>query len=73
MPANHELAANAAGQFQLDQAGQEPDMVQPLGSVLAGLLLVFPQERGQLQHLKMMGEQDLRGLCHCTTSDSRDM
>jgi len=53
MPANHDLAANAAGQFQLDQAGEELDMVQLLGGALAGQILVFAHEGRQLQRLLM--------------------
>jgi len=52
-PANHDLAANAAGQFQLDQAGEELDMVQLLGGALAGQILVFAHEGRQLQRLLM--------------------
>jgi hypothetical protein len=66
-------ASFAVDQFQLDQAGQELDMVLPFGCTLARELAIFPQEGRQLQRLQMMGEQDLRGLGHCTASDSRDM
>jgi len=31
MPANHDLAANAADQLGFDQARKEPDVIQPLG------------------------------------------
>ena len=60
-------------QFQLDQAGEELDMIQPLGGALACLFLIFPQEGGQLQRLEVMGEQDLRGLGHSAASDIRAM
>jgi hypothetical protein len=63
----------AVDQFQFDQARQELDMVQPFGGALARNLLVFPQERGQLQRLRMVGKQDLRGLGHAASPDSRDM
>ena len=48
-------------------------MVLPFGGALAGELLVFPQEGGQLQRLQMIREQDLRGLGHAASPDSRDM
>ena len=66
-------AAFAVDQFQLDEAREEPDMVQTLGGTLAGLLVVFAQEGRQLQGLEVMGEQDLRGLGHAASSDSRVM
>ena len=55
--------------------GRESQTVTVLtfGGALACNLLVFPQECGQLQHLQMMGEQDLRGLGHAASPDSRDM
>jgi len=67
------LAAHAAGQFQLHQAGQELDMVEPLGGALAGQLFILPQEGGQLQRLQMIREQDLRSVGHAASPDSRAM
>ena len=61
----------AVDQFQLDQAGQELDMIQPFRGALSGELLVFPQEGGQLQRLEMIREQDLRDVGHAASSDIR--
>jgi len=47
-------ASFAVYQFQFDQAGQELNMVEPLGGALAGQFGVFPQDRRQLQRLEMM-------------------
>lgn len=60
-------------QLELDQTRQELDMIQPLGGALTSKLLVFPQKRGQLQRLEMVREQDLRGVGHAASPDSRDM
>jgi hypothetical protein len=59
----------AVDQFQLDQAGQELDVVPAFGRALAGMLVVFPQECRQLEGLEVMGEQDLRGVGHCAASE----
>ncbi len=55
------------------QPGEEPDMVEPLGRALASELVVFPQERRQLQRLEMMGEQELGSLRHAASPDTRHM
>ena len=65
--------AFAVDQFQLHQAGQELDMVQPLGGALARQLLILPQEGGQLQRLEVIREQDLRSRGHAASPDSRAM
>ena len=51
-------------QFQFHQTGQEPDMVQPLGSALARQLVVFPEEGWQLQRLEVVGAQEFGGVGH---------
>ena len=60
-------------QLQLDQAREELDVIQPFSRILAGELVVFPEEGRQLQGLQVMREQDLRGLGHAAFPDSRDM
>jgi len=89
MPANHKLAANAADQLEFDQAGEELDMVQPLGGAPRAKSRRQPTWRPpppggpasrirvrqgrQLQRLQMMGKQDLRGLGHSAASAIRAM
>jgi hypothetical protein len=63
----------AVDQLQLHQPGEEPHVVEPLGGAVAGQLVVFPQERRQLQRLEMMGEQDLGGFRHAAPADTRHM
>lgn len=63
----------AVDQLQLDQAGQELDVIQPFGGTLAGQLLVLPQEGGELQRLQVMGKQDLRSIGHAASPDSSAM
>ena len=63
----------AVDELQLHQPGEEADMVEPLGGALAGELLVFPQEGRQLQRLEMMGEQDLGGVGHAASPETRHM
>jgi hypothetical protein len=60
-------------QLQLDQASEKADMVEAFGRALAGQLLVFPQERRQLQRLEVMGEQDLGGVRHAASPETRHM
>ena len=63
----------AVDQLQFDETREEPDVIQFLGGALAGQLLVFPKECRKLQRLEVVGEQDLRGLGHAASPDSRDM
>lgn len=63
----------AVDQFQFHEARQELDMVQPFGGALTRNPLVFPQERGQLQRLQMVGKQELRGLGHSAAFDIKAM
>ena len=56
-PLDH--AAFTIDQFQLGQTDKIPHMVGALGGALAGLLVVFPQERRQLEGLEVMGQQEL--------------
>ena len=63
----------AVDQLQLHQPGEEADMVQALGGALPGELLVFPQEGRQLQRLEVMGEQDLGGVGHAASPETRHM
>jgi hypothetical protein len=60
-------------QFQLDQTGQELNVVLALGRALPGELVVFPQEGRQLQRLQVMCQQDLWRIGHAASSDSRHM
>jgi len=60
-------------QFQFHQSGEETDMVQSLGSALAGQLVVFPEEGRQLQCLEMMREQEFRGVRHDASPAIRHM
>ncbi len=66
-------ASFAIDQFQLDQSGQEPHVVQALGRALAGELVILPEEGRQLQGLQVMREQDLRRLGHAASPDIRHM
>ena len=54
----------AIDQLQLDQAGQELDVILAFCSTLAGELVVFPQEGRQLQGLEVVGQQQLRRIGH---------
>ena len=63
----------AVDQLQLHQPGEKADVVEPLGGALAGELLVFPQERRQLQRLEVMGEQDLGSVRHAASPETRHM
>ncbi len=63
----------AIDQLQFDQARQELDVVQALGSALARNFLILAQERRKLQRLEMMLQQDLGDMGHSAASDIRDM
>jgi hypothetical protein len=65
--------ALAIDELELHQASEKADMVQAFGRALAGELLVFPQECGQLQRLEVMGEQDLGGVGHAASPETRHM
>lgn len=60
-------------EFQFDQAGQELDVIAPLGRAESGLLVVFPQDGRQLQPLQLMVQQDLRRLGHARRTVVRHM
>ncbi len=62
-PPLHE-AALPVDQFQLDEPFEVPDMRDALGGGDPGLLVVFAQNRRQLERLEMVLEQDLRRLSH---------
>src|SRR5246127_5447222 len=51
-------------QFEFGEAQQVTRMVDTLGGALLGELVVFAQERRQLERLKMMGEQKLGCVAH---------
>ena len=51
-------------QFEFGQAQQIAGMVDAFGGALLGKLVVFAQERRQLERLEVMGEQKLRGVAH---------
>jgi hypothetical protein len=51
-------------QFQFGQAQQVAGVVDPFGSALLSQLVVFAQERRQLERLEMMGEQQLGRVAH---------
>ena len=63
----------AVDQFELDQPGQERDVVQPFGGALARELFALPQKDRQLQRFQMMRHQNLRRVGHGASPDSRDM
>ena len=54
----------AVDEFQLDKAGQELDVVPPLGGTDPGLPVIFPQDGRQLQLLQLVVQQDLRRFRH---------
>jgi hypothetical protein len=58
-------------QFELGQAQQIAGMIDPLGGALPGELVVFTQERRQLERLEMMRKQQLRRLAHGAAPLSR--
>jgi hypothetical protein len=51
-------------QFEFGQAQQIAGMVDALGGALLGKLVIFAQERRQLERLEVMGEQKLRRVAH---------
>jgi len=59
-------------QLQFNKPGEVSDMIHAFGRTLPGQLLMFPQERGQLQRLEVMGEQDFRTIAHAASSASPD-
>ena len=58
-------------QFEFGQAQQIAGMVDALGSTLLGELVVFAQERRQLEYLEVMGEQKLGRVAHGEASARR--
>jgi hypothetical protein len=65
--------ALAIDELELDQPGEEAEVVEPLGCALAGELLVFSQEGRELQRLEVVGERDLGGVGHAASPDTRHM
>ena len=57
-PLDH--AAFAVDQLQFDQAQQIAGMIDAVAGAFAGDLVVFPQNRRQLQLLEVMRQQNLR-------------
>src|ERR1700730_454692 len=51
-------------QFELGQTQQITRMIDALDSALLGELVVFAQERRQLERLEVMGEQKLGRVAH---------
>jgi len=51
-------------QFEFGQAQQIAGMVNALSGALLGELVVFAQERRQLERLEVMGEQKLGRVAH---------
>src|SRR6516164_4979495 len=51
-------------QFEFGQAQQIAGMVDAFGGALPGELVIFAQERRQLERLEVMGEQKLRRVAH---------
>ena len=58
-------------QFEFSQAQQIAGMVDALGGALLGELVVFAQERRQLERLEVMGQQKLRRFAHDVAPASR--
>ena len=58
-------------ELELDQARQEPDVVQALVRRLARHLLVLAKERRELEGLEPMFEQDPGRLAHHAPADIR--
>src|SRR6516225_2657467 len=54
----------ALDQFEFGQAQQIAGMVDAFGGALPGELVIFAQERRQLERLEVMGEQKLRRVAH---------
>jgi hypothetical protein len=65
--------ALAINHLHLGQPHQVTRMVDALSGTLAGDLVVFAQERRQLQCLQMVGEQDLRGVGHAASPANSSM
>ena len=51
----------AVDEFELREAEEIAGMIDAFARAVAGHLVVFPQERRQLQLLQVMGKQNLRG------------
>ena len=58
-------------QFEFGQAQQVTRVVDALGGALLGDLVVFAQERRQLERLEVMGEQKLGRIAHDAASARR--
>ena len=65
--------ALAVDELQLHEAGEKADVVQAFGRALTGQLLIFPQEGRQLERLEVVGEQDLGGVGHAASPETRHM
>jgi hypothetical protein len=58
-------------QLEFGQAQQIAGMVDAVGSALLRELVVFAQERRQLERFEVMGEQELRRIAHDAAPASR--
>lgn len=63
----------AINHLQLDQPGEELNVIQPLGRGLPCQLAVFAQDCRQTQHLEVMIQKDFGGLGHVAAPCIRDM
>ena len=57
-------ASLSIDQLQFDEAQEKADMVQTLGRALPSKLLIFAQERRQLERLQVMTEKKLGRIGH---------
>ena len=63
----------AIDQLLLGQPQQITRIIDALGGALTGLLVILAQERRQLQHPQVMGQQNLRCVAHDAAPASRSM